>query len=882
MRSIIFKRIKNKFFKKLPPIFLAAVLVYQLFWQSFFPWLVWAQEIKPSSSPALQTENNQSSGENNSPNEAGGDQTPNLENQNVSEVENKVEVQAESGNNTISSSPSHSASPLAAEDQVSAVSTSVTPAELDVQGESTGSGNLNKTELDKNLCATESGLLAENCPMDEFSQNQATISGEEKIINLNHAEVTNEVDSTANSGNNQISGGNTQVVTGEALVTANLVNFVNTNIIGKDFWQAIVNIFATQENDLDLTQIQGYENFEPALISVLATNQYTTDGLVNLALANFLSQFRIYNQNNAIVVNNLELLANSGGNSLVGDQGRITTGEASAQANVFNLVNTNLIGSDWFFGIINIFGQLNGDIILPYELDFLMPENLSVNSNLPPTLTQASGDNFENTATAAAVKEVNLNNYNQAQLINNLEVMANSGNNTATGSGTIQTGNATALASLLNIINTNIFDSHWLLLVLHHPGDWQGKIVGWWGYSLNMGEYSLVWVKLPSLGEDVLGVANENKAAASQVEIVNENEAKVINNLKVTADSGFNQSQGEEVVMQTGNATALAKVVNVVNTNIFGNHWFFCMINVLGNWFGDLIFPRPDLSVRIISEKSTIFPGEEISYLITYQNEGRLAAKQTRVIDTLPAGMSFLSASQGGTYKEGKVVWALETLPSGRGGTLSLTLKAESNLSSGEELTNSVLITSVTDEPQKENNNSLATVLVALPASLVNTSTYNDFTNEISESVTSENKQISESPDLFTETNSGLFASADNFESLTEPLVVNPSLPNLSEKSTRGVAGVSCSWAKTNWWFPLSIQALFTLSYFLLTRNRKFRWWWFVPLLAAAVSQLVHQMLGCECTFNSWCRHYWLFNLGILTGTSLYYYLPSFLIFAKV
>ena len=66
-------------------------------------------------------------------------------------------------------------------------------------------------------------------------------------------------------------------------------------------------------------------------------------------------------ENNALLTNQITASANTGGNS-INSNGQISTGNAFSVVNLLNFVNTNIISSFGFFGIINIFGTLDGDI----------------------------------------------------------------------------------------------------------------------------------------------------------------------------------------------------------------------------------------------------------------------------------------------------------------------------------------------------------------------------------------------------------------------------------------------------------------------------------------------------------------------------------------
>lgn len=560
------------------------------------------------------------------------------------------------------------------------------------------------------------------------SQNTSEASSDNVVTatNNNDAKVVNFSDSSANTGANTETGKDSTIKTEDATADANVVNFVNTNLVGADFWQLVINMFASSSNDIDLTKIEGYQSFDPALLSVLAKNDNTGDGTINIALANFLSSYSVYNTNNAQLTNNVSSTANTGDNNVEGKRSEIQTGDASAETNVFNLVNTNLVGNEWFFSIINLFKEQNGDLILPYELQYLLGDAANNGGNVT-AINQDTGENSQNQAIACSVDSTTINNNNQADIDNNINVSSNTGNNTIVSEdGSIKTGNAQSLVDLLNVVNTNIYGSRWLLLQINNFGNWSGDVLGWWGNKITIGNTTYIWIKLPdgfqptnqadttAVNQDT-GENSQNQAIATQttsLEVVNNNTACVTNNINVEANTGNNQIEGKHSEINTGNASAVANVSNVVNTNIIGNNWFFGVINIFGDFFGNIIFPRPDLQAAKIANKQFVTPGEEVTYTLYYRDAGRLWAKNVVIEDNLPPGLTYLSSSNNGVLGNNKIVWKFDQINSGDSGSVTVVAKVNSNVSDGTHITNCVNVSTGTDEPNKDNNSSCAEVLI--------------------------------------------------------------------------------------------------------------------------------------------------------------------------
>jgi uncharacterized repeat protein (TIGR01451 family) len=79
------------------------------------------------------------------------------------------------------------------------------------------------------------------------------------------------------------------------------------------------------------------------------------------------------------------------------------------------------------------------------------------------------------------------------------------------------------------------------------------------------------------------------------------------------------------------------------------------------------------------------FIGRPIHYEITVTNTGDAVSKATTLVDTLPAGATFVSATDGGTAAAGKVTWNLGDMAPGA----SRTVKLVANGSAAGTLTNS-------------------------------------------------------------------------------------------------------------------------------------------------------------------------------------------------
>jgi uncharacterized repeat protein (TIGR01451 family) len=116
-----------------------------------------------------------------------------------------------------------------------------------------------------------------------------------------------------------------------------------------------------------------------------------------------------------------------------------------------------------------------------------------------------------------------------------------------------------------------------------------------------------------------------------------------------------------------------------------------------------------DLSVTM-SAPPVAAAGSQMTLQVTVANAGPEPAVSTVVRATLPAGVSFRSASGGGSHSGGVVTWSAGTLASGAQRSYDLVVRLGSATSGN--VTHSVTATSSTDDPNPENSTAAATTLV--------------------------------------------------------------------------------------------------------------------------------------------------------------------------
>lgn len=80
----------------------------------------------------------------------------------------------------------------------------------------------------------------------------------------------------------------------------------------------------------------------------------------------------------------------------------------------------------------------------------------------------------------------------------------------------------------------------------------------------------------------------------------------------------------------------------------------------------------PMIDITKDAPTSTDVP--EVTFTIDYKNNGATAALEAVVTDTLPAGVTFVSATDNGVFADGAVTWDVGNLGEGEGGMVSVTV----------------------------------------------------------------------------------------------------------------------------------------------------------------------------------------------------------------
>ena len=269
--------------------------------------------------------------------------------------------------------------------------------------------------------------------------------------------------------------------------------------------------------------------------------------------------------NNTITATAVSGDATVSGNGKAGDA---TTGDAEAIVNLINMINSAVAAGQSFVGTINVYGDLNGNILVPQSvIDQILASN-------------AAGD------PGAGITSFNSNE----SIINNVNASATSGNATVSNNwvgGNATSGSASTNVTILNLTGSSVIGKNVLLVFVNVLGQWVGVILG-----APTGTTS---------AEFGGGIASSTPGTGNSV-VAADTSLSITNNVNASATSG-NATVSNNWVggnATSGSASTAVNILNVENSTLSLANWFgILFINVFGTWngnFGIYTPPAPAVS----------------------------------------------------------------------------------------------------------------------------------------------------------------------------------------------------------------------------------------------------------------------------------------------
>ncbi len=184
------------------------------------------------------------------------------------------------------------------------------------------------------------------------------------------------------------------------------------------------------------------------------------------------------------------------------------------------------------------------------------------------------------------------------------------------------------------------------------------------------------------------GIATFSNASGAQCSLTNLTElrctiASMTSGQQVPITVVFTTAQ--QSTCTTGTVTDSASISSDTADNNSAN-------NTSATVTTNITCPQPNLNVTKTDGRSSANVGDTLNYTISITNSTNVAATNVTVTDSLPSGLTNVSAGNGGNVSGNQVTWNNQTVPAN--GTLTLTVNGTTqNVSNGTSLTNYVTVT---------------------------------------------------------------------------------------------------------------------------------------------------------------------------------------------
>lgn len=420
---------------------------------------------------------------------------------------------------------------------------------------------------------------------------------------FSQAVINNNLNSLAKTGDASVTGNTSagSATTGSATVISNLFNLLSSAWSwatgGLSYFAE--NLFGNQTGNILLqptVTTSGGGGQIGSLPGTIASNTNTGPNSTNTIGTNAANDLTVNAQANGNINNNLNLLAQSGNAGVTGNTiaGNATTGAAAVDLNVMNLINSAIGSGQSFFGVLNIFGSLTGNVLFPQG--FLDSVAAAGTTGAPSTTASNTntGPDSTNTISANTTNSANLTGVNTSAINNNINAAAASGsanvsNNTSAGSAT--TGSASTNTNTFNF-GGNLTSNNAVLVLVNVLGHWIGGILTL--PSTGASQAALLTGGPTTLSNTGTGSSSTNTinvGSQNNLDISSTSSGTINNNINAGAVSGNADVSGNTNAgsATSGNANVASNVANLVGANLNIKNWFgILMINVFGNWFGSV------------------------------------------------------------------------------------------------------------------------------------------------------------------------------------------------------------------------------------------------------------------------------------------------------
>ncbi len=465
--------------------------------------------------------------------------------------------------------------------------------------------------------AADSGTAADN----------ATTTN--NLTDTTNANVNNGLVSSALTGNASIIGNGLagNALTGNASILSNTINLLQSGVnVGG-------NTILPTTLVANINGGTGNVTLDPSLLVMLQPAG-------NCCSSNTTNNVNV--QQNGQIANNINLDAGSGNAEIIGNgqAGDATSGSADAVANVINLANSSISAGGSFLGVININGDLNGNILLPQSLmEHILASNAPSSSN---TNTDPNSSN-----------SLNANINNNQSIDNNVTAAASSGAATLDmngQAGNATTGDATTNVTLLNLTGHKVIGSNSLLVFVNVLGKWTGLIMD--------APAGATAAELGG-GDTTCGCGGNNDTTVKA-----DTNTGIVNNIDVAAHSGDATvaGNGKAGNATTGDASASVNLLNISNSQLSLTDWFgVIFINVFGSWNGSFCANPTECPDPATSNSPGTGGGTNSNSTTVTASTGGLAQAAGQVKAAFDAGTDTGASSDASNDSNGNVLGSTTT-----------------------------------------------------------------------------------------------------------------------------------------------------------------------------------------------------------------------------
>jgi hypothetical protein len=404
----------------------------------------------------------------------------------------------------------------------------------------------------------------------------------ETSVTIDTKVLSEAISGDAFVGNNTNAG---SALSGDATAVANIINAVNSSISSGENQK-----IATFTKDIT-GDVKGDIILYPMLLKAMLEAKAGAPATA------------INNSTDLQVNNDITLNAKSGNATVDSNTnaGDATTGNAVAMANVVNILNSLISTQESFIGTINIYGSLEGDILI--APDFI-PQMIASNGGESGT---------------------KLSKQDTTTIVNNITAVAESGaaevfGNTSAGSAT--TGNAESNVVIFNVTGHDIVAENSLLVFVNVLGKWVGMII-----DAPQGATAAM------IGSGVIS----SELYAPDVVVESQSKHGITNTIAVNAQTGDavvsnNTNAGNAT---SGDASAIANVANISNSSLSLAGWLL-FINITGDWFGSFQIDTPYGNMPTESESPQPKPSGPVQFVPKNNTEVKTMSTNTlrTVIDS--------------------------------------------------------------------------------------------------------------------------------------------------------------------------------------------------------------------------------------------------------